>query len=202
MRSRPPAMANSLLERFGVDDGLIGDLAEEGQYHSRAWFWRQTIVALAKTATGDVRARKVLALRALVVGWIMQRLVVDQARWLVSRQMGSWVWKSAVWFDAHMGFPIDLPSILVMTIVGPALIGWVVGRLHRRQAMPMVLTYMAAFNLFELAGVVNSIASGNGLRNHQLQAFMFFFIFVVGPACMTLGGLWSVPTGSVRKSAA
>jgi hypothetical protein len=75
MRPHPPAMAYFLLERFGVDESLIGDLAEDGRHHSSAWFWRQTIVALAKTATGDVRAHKVLALRALALGWAMQTLM-------------------------------------------------------------------------------------------------------------------------------
>ncbi len=67
--SHPPATANSLLQRFGVDEGLIGDLAEEGRYHSSPWLWRQTLVAVMRTVASDVRGHKaLLAARAVVVG--------------------------------------------------------------------------------------------------------------------------------------
>jgi hypothetical protein len=141
--SRPPAIANSLLERLGVDEGLIGDLTEEGQHHSSAWFWRQTIVALAKTATSDVRAHKVLALRALVVGWMAQSLV-SVVRAPVNRMWGNWNWKSEVWLNAHLGFPVLPPWFIVTTLVGALAIGWVVARLHRPYPMPMLLVYMTS----------------------------------------------------------
>jgi hypothetical protein len=48
----PPRVVGWLLERARVDSGLVGDLCERyATTHSRAWLWRQTVVAVAM-ATG------------------------------------------------------------------------------------------------------------------------------------------------------
>ena len=74
--SLPPKVANWLLARFDVDEALIGDLVEEyGRDHSRAWFWRQTVVAVIKTGATDVHSHKLIAIRAVVIGWMVESLV-------------------------------------------------------------------------------------------------------------------------------
>jgi hypothetical protein len=56
---RPPLLADWLLKRFHVADvnaSVIGDLLEEFQAgRSRAWYWRQTIGAIAATLWHNIR---------------------------------------------------------------------------------------------------------------------------------------------------
>jgi hypothetical protein len=68
---QPPSGPTWLLIRLGHrNDALTGDLIEEyGQGRSIAWYWRQVLVAIVVDFRKEVRAHKLLALRALVVGW-------------------------------------------------------------------------------------------------------------------------------------
>jgi hypothetical protein len=54
-RSQPPRLALALLQRVVPDnEALIGDLIEEFEAgRSRAWFWRQTVVAIAHRQPGN-----------------------------------------------------------------------------------------------------------------------------------------------------
>ena len=192
--SLPPKVANWLLERFDADEALIGDLAEEyGRDHSRAWFWRQTVVAVIKKGAADVRSHRLLAVRAVVIGWMIASLVGRTTKqFVIPLLQGSWSWRSEVWLDAQLGFPIVPLPFLMTTAIGAVVTGWVVARLHRPHAMPMLLIYMASFLLFEVGGFVNSFE--RGLRSFggvYGLAFNSVFPFIVVPACLMLGGLLS-----------
>jgi len=51
-----PDRAVRLMQRFGVYDALIGDLAEQRRAgRSSVWLWRQTVVAIAARLTAVVR---------------------------------------------------------------------------------------------------------------------------------------------------
>jgi len=72
MRSlQPPSVPTWLLNGFGHrNDTLTGDLIEEySQGRSVAWYWWQVLVAIVVDFGKEVRAHKVLALRAIAVGW-------------------------------------------------------------------------------------------------------------------------------------
>lgn len=141
MKKRVPVVAMWLLERFGVkrqNDALIGDLVEEYQAgRSAAWFWRQTAVAITRAMARDVRENRLLALRAIALGWIFQ-----------------WIWQwICVFLFFHYVFPrpFTLPrppfaSLLFdMAIFSQyILIGWLIARTHRAQAGGMVLAYVAS----------------------------------------------------------
>jgi hypothetical protein len=192
--SLPPTVANWLLERFGVDEALVGDLVEEyGRNRSRVWFWRQTLVAVIKKGATDIRSHKLLAVRAVVIGWMVASLVGWTTKQFVGPLLqGSWSWRSEVWLDAQLGFRIIPLPFLMTTAIGAVVTGWVVARLHRPRAMSMLLIYMASFLLFEVGGFVNSFE--RGLRSFggiYGLAFNSVFPFIVVPACLLLGGLLS-----------
>jgi hypothetical protein len=195
MRSfHPPRVATWLLERFDVDEALVGDLAEEhGRNHSRAWFWRQTVVAVIKKGAADVRSHKLLAVRAVVIGWMVESLVGwTTKQFVIPLLQGSWSWRSEVWLDAQLGFRIVPLPFLITAAIGAVVTGWVVARVHRPRAMSMLLIYMASFLLFEVGGFVNSFE--RGLRSFggvYGLAFNSLFPFIVVPACLMLGGLLS-----------
>jgi hypothetical protein len=44
------------------------------------------------------------------------------------RQTGDWAWKSELWLNAHLGFPVIPLPILVTRSVGAVPIGWVIAR--------------------------------------------------------------------------
>jgi hypothetical protein len=72
---RPPALANWLLTRSGLDHQnppLAGDLLEEFRGgRSRAWFWRQTLVAILNGFVQNARLFKRLLI-ANMMGWAAQ----------------------------------------------------------------------------------------------------------------------------------
>jgi hypothetical protein len=71
--SKPPALATWLLEhaRFSTADGVIaGDLLEEfNRGRSAAWYWRQVLMAIVVGCASEVRHRRVVAIRAVVITW-------------------------------------------------------------------------------------------------------------------------------------
>lgn len=190
----PPALASWVLELFAVDEELIGDLLEEYRHNrSRRWFWRQTIVAAIGRAAADVRGHKLLAVRALCLGWVLAS-IAGAIKWPVVRLLsGAWAWQSEMWLNAHMGFPVVPVPILLTTGASAGLTGWVVARLHRPRAMPMLIVYMASVFLFDVAGFVNSLE--RGVRSFGTFGLVFnsLFPFLLMPACTLFGGLLSDP---------
>jgi len=66
-----------LLQRWGVDEALIGDLAEQrAAGRSRAWFWRQVIAAVARRLVSDVIAHPFRTMFAVAIGLILRRLTL------------------------------------------------------------------------------------------------------------------------------
>jgi hypothetical protein len=65
----PPRLATWVLERFDVDESVIGDLIERyGQRPSNTWYWRQVFVAIVMTFARELRARP---LKRSLVLWLL-----------------------------------------------------------------------------------------------------------------------------------
>jgi len=71
--SKTPIVATWLLENFlsnSADTALKGDLVERyARGRSRTWYWKQVISAIVIGCWKDVSAHKLLALRALGIGF-------------------------------------------------------------------------------------------------------------------------------------
>src|SRR2546425_2422723 len=64
------------------NESLAGDLIEEYQRRrSRAWYWKQVVSAIALEAARDIRAHRLLALRAVVTGFA----ALSACSWLLTR---------------------------------------------------------------------------------------------------------------------
>src|SRR5438477_11212175 len=72
--SRPPRLADWLLRRLASgpkQPSLIGDLHEQYQRgRSAAWYWRQTVRAVAASVVWDLRHHPLLAVRAVVLAYM------------------------------------------------------------------------------------------------------------------------------------
>src|SRR5262245_46659026 len=73
--STPPRGATWMLQHFGCsrsNDAILGDLAEQfRQGRSRFWYWRQVLRAIPTGILDEVSGNKLLAFRALMLGWIL-----------------------------------------------------------------------------------------------------------------------------------
>lgn len=151
---KPPTLATWLLSRF-VDCSLVGDLLEEYRRgRSRRWYWRQALIAVSRSADGDVRCHPVLALRALLV----LVLSVLSYNYCIARPLdllyGDLMWylrwhlTPSVFTDQSpllFYVPIGVLGILVPCI-GYVAAGWIVARVHR--------PHQASFTLMNAAIIV------------------------------------------------
>ncbi len=142
MKSKMPALAEWLLTRFGIpqrNESLMGDLAEESSSgRSALWLWRETVVAIATTVGRDVRNHKLLAMRAIAVGWL---LMIGSRQVVLLFQPRPGVWGRHTLWSLFLIFTVS---------VWPAIVGWVVARMHRAQQAAMVLVYIASWVIWSL----------------------------------------------------
>ena len=72
---QPPGFAQWLLKTFGCspnNEAVIGDLNEQlSTGHSRMWYWRQVLIAIIVSVSKDIWTNKLLALRGLIIGWVV-----------------------------------------------------------------------------------------------------------------------------------
>jgi hypothetical protein len=80
----PPCLATWLLERLAPvekRESLAGDLIEQHRNgRSASWYWRQTLTAILGGAAADIRAHKLLAVRAVMIGFAAMWAFSELAR--------------------------------------------------------------------------------------------------------------------------
>jgi hypothetical protein len=130
---RPPALANWFLARFGsVDDALVGDMYQEwSSGRSRAWFWHQTLSAIACATVREIRCRPSRACTAVLLGWSVAAAVFLAGDTFADGLAGLlWGWnRQDAYANQHWG-PFYVGAVLV-AFGGPALSAWLIARLHR-----------------------------------------------------------------------
>ncbi len=203
MTRRAPVLATWLLERFGVkqqNEALIGDLAEEYQAgKSAAWYWWQTLVAISVAVPRDIRQHKLLAVRAIAMGWIFARAF----GWF----FGDFTTHLPPWFMTHWSppsqfvfGPIMVPwSVLKLGLIGwwwlkLVLIGWLVARTHRAQAAAMVLIFATSRILYVSTSYMNHyLVSGTYVHVPLQQDLMIFTNLALQILPIVVGGLLVTP---------
>ena len=144
-----PRLASALLQAFGVDPAVIGDLEETCHAgRSRFWCWRQVAGILLLGATPSF----VLGWFTLLLIATLFTMVAAGPLLIMARQTGQWPTPHVAWVvGGYASFAVS---------------AWYVARFHRRprgaalilRAVTIALVIVLAMIAFELRGVVGLVA--------------------------------------------
>ncbi len=138
---KPPALATWLLENLGSDprnEQIVGDLMEQyADGRTRAWYWRQVTAAILASLFEQIASHKLLALRALLVGWLA---------WYFLKEASVMALRAAV-----MPWSIRLPVLAslfwwTVALINCFITGWIVGRFCRASRVAVLLLF--SFTVF------------------------------------------------------
>ena len=181
--THPPSLATKLLEAFvppRTSDALLGDLIEQyARGRSRAWYWRQVLLALVICAGDDVRRRKLQAVSAIIIGCVTSLPLCYALTSL-----------AAQFVRGYKTFLVFVPLVFFSAAVS----GWIVRRLYPR---PMVVIY-AGFCLVASA-VACAVYAWLPLLDRiplPVLAFLVASDFIIGPLGVLAGGLWASSGGN------
>lgn len=130
--SQPPAFPARLLKRLvpaQEHDALLGDLSEEYQRgRSKIWYCLQILAAILVGSWKHIRAHKLIALRASLVGFASHALTSSAT--------------IAIHTGLSQGARIERYLIFQsLFVVSSLFVGWIVVRLHRAHGLTMVLAF-------------------------------------------------------------
>jgi hypothetical protein len=204
---RPPALATWLLENLGSDprnDQIVGDLMEQyASGRTRAWYWRQATVAILGSFLEQINSHKLLALRALAVGWLA-RYFLKEAAMALRPAISPWSARLPV-----------LAFLVLWTVwlFNCAFTGWIVGRFHRASRVAMVLLFSFSVVLWREQVVQWPLhidapwvfyAGMNALRDSRYApAFADGLLgTILVTLCILLGGFYAAPSKAPRANSA
>jgi hypothetical protein len=164
---------------------------EEYQHgRSRAWFWKQALIAIVVSFYTEIRAHRLLTLRALVVGWTV---------WCSYAFLKSWLFSGPFFeilaYRLPLAFGHGSPGGLVWWILrlsAWAGSGWVVARLHRNHATTMVLAFTVPVFLWKLQilpWTCHLVVDAMVEPRYRLELLAELMGIVLPPTCTLLGGL-------------
>ena len=193
MRPSEPRAATWLLKYFGCrNEALAGDLVEEyRQGRSAAWYWGQVLMAILVACGGEIRANKLLALRAVATGWASSIL----AHYLITLPVYRLYWsatavlrgsRSEMWWWSHF---YSYPVALVPCISG-FLSGWLVACFHRTNRFAMVYMFVVFMLLARFPEFLR--LSADSLTNSRFLPYLLDYSIreVFFLASILFGGLW------------
>ena len=196
---QPPGLGTWLALRLVSGprrESLVGDLIEQyRQGRSVVWYWRQVLMAILASAASDVGAHKLLALRALTIGWALYVLFSGPVNWLlriVRVSIDGWLASSGHYSSWNVFWAHHLSADVLISIAC-AVSGWMVARLHPMQAAAMVGLYGVSVFLFEY-GMISYMLARYGVPSigHPLMMILPAVLAICRPLAILLGGLWAL----------
>ena len=204
----PPRVSTWLLKRLAPRyrrESLLGDLREQIHRGRSVWWYRRQVVGtILSGLAADLTAHKLLAVRALVIGWSVIYLVlqfigplIQQTRTMLFSRWGSALWGESeilrqLWRDYSLPFVL-LWCLIFMTI------GWIVTSLHRRHLPAIVLLFSATllipapFLALETWRLLGMCCWGTE-SDRWAVVFYTLVSIVVYPLCVLIGGLCTLRT--------
>jgi hypothetical protein len=191
----------------------VGDLREQVHEGRSAWWYRRQVFGTILVGLGaDIAAHKLLAVRALAIGWsgmfLMYQFVwpfIQQTRMTLFSRWGSTLWGDSeilrqLW--VYYGLPFQLAVCLNLMAIG-----WMVAALHRRRLPGIVIVFAATllipatFQALEIRRMLETeLWAGWGWGSFRWAlAYQALLSFVAYPACVLIGGLWRAESeGTLR----
>ena len=187
-------------------ESLVGDLHEQMSRGRSAWWYRRQVFGtILAGLTTDVAAHKLLAVRALAIGWSAMYLVnlsatpfIEEARRALFRQ-----WGPALWGESEIVRQLwvyyGLPFVLLTCVIFMA-VGWMVATLHRRHLPGIVIVFAATllipatFQAMETRRLLGTELWPGWAWGSFRWALLFHtsLSITVYPLCALIGGLWSL----------
>lgn len=194
----PPAVATWLAQRFVPGprrESLVGDLIEQyRQGRSGIWYWRQVFAAIVVGSAHDLAAHKLLAVRALTIGWTLYYLFSFPVMW-AGPTAENWLTQHVIVCEPSSfacQFWSNQFSVELLIYIAAAISGWIVARLHRKYWVAMVSLYAASVLLFECSMVV-WLSSRSMLPAPMSPMVLIANLTVtVRPLSIFLGGMWAI----------
>ncbi len=195
-----PAVATWLLNHLTdapQNDSLTGDLTEEyARGRSRTWYWKQVLAAILVGFWTEISAHKLLALRALAIGWTVLYLDGLYPRLLSPILFRLW------WPFAHKSPLVFQFGSMLLWIPFFVMTGWLVGRLHRPHHAAMVLLFTASVGIWGLQGLPFTYSllldSFSDTRYLPYLVVGTLYSWILEPMSILLGGLLSAPRRNDR----
>lgn len=200
-----PALATWLLQKFRPsDEALLGDLLEERPNgRSTAWYWRQVVGAIVTGSVKDIRAHRLLALRAGATGWIVLLLFFAYGD-VFADTLARYAWNWNRWIDGYgagVWWPFNIAAAIV-SYAGFSISTWAVARSHRSHALAMVVAYSCSVVVVLVSFMASAMLFGWLNRPTPLPHTLFYLVsvtlpyvwhsgFILVPLVMLLTGLVS-----------
>jgi hypothetical protein len=167
------------------------------------WYRRQVIGSILVGLAADIAAHKLLAVRALAIGWSAMYLVyqliglIQQARMTLFSRWGWALWGESevlrqLW--VYYGVPFQLVVCLILMAIG-----WMVAGLHRRRLPGIVIVFSATllipalFQAVEIRQMLETeLWPGWGWGSFRWAlVYQAWLSFVAYPLSVLVGGLWT-----------
>lgn len=182
---QPPRPATWLLNHLDCGDNvesLLGDLVESyRQGRSDSWYWRQVLLAVLVSGYHDIRSHKLLAMRAIVVGYVVSEVFMYSTGALVSRFVAG-----------------DKALLILLPLCGgcSAAGGWVVSRSHPRSMMVAYIAFCWGASICACA--VYGLLPFMDRLPFPVLAFFLTLDFVVMPLGFVVGGALGTPERDMK----
>ena len=180
-------------------DALLGDITEEAPHRSHLWLWGQIAAVIVVGSFRDIRRHPLLALRAvavgiavLAVGALMFEPIIRTSLRLSDLVENAWFRSVDRTLLERLNNTAFLVSVTALFYGGLAASGWVVGRLHRRHGITMVLPFatLIALSLVALVIVVR-LSATTASQAQVIRSWVDFVKLLAIPVSILLGGyLW------------
>lgn len=197
--SRPPRLASWLVRRFAGGpqrESLIGDLNEQfARGRSSGWYWRQVVSALFVCIARDLRDHRLLAMRSVMLTWVLVIAWVEATLalylWVSETWVNAWVADSVLFYFWH---PFS-GGLCLIWCAGAGVSGWVSAQRSGTHRLAMVVGSGLAqlpLALWWSSPVWLHLERWAGAPARLwVPGYVAAVIIIVGmPAASVLAGLW------------